>query len=148
MKSLGTDDLIIFVPLAGNQDQIVSASLPDGVMNCLAAIRNLVVRLAGFLNALFSVGKNLIRIFGARIIGSKNYYVAQRARSFAHRRPLRAIAITAAAKHRDDSSFCYLARGSKYIQKRIVAVRVVNNHSEISVMRHAFKSPRCARTFL
>src|SRR5205814_3883861 len=38
VKDFAADDLIVLVTLARYQNQIISASLFDGVMNCLAAI--------------------------------------------------------------------------------------------------------------
>ena len=45
------------------------------------------------------------RIFGTRVVGSKNDEVAALSRSLAHQRTLGAIAIAAAAKQRDDLAF-------------------------------------------
>src|SRR5438045_9625689 len=43
MKNFAADDLIIFVTLARNQNQIVRAGLFDCLMYCLAAIGNFLV---------------------------------------------------------------------------------------------------------
>src|SRR6266481_62680 len=68
MKDFAADDLIILVTLAGDEDQIVLASLGDRVMDRLAAVGDLLVRLAGLLNSDFSIGEYLIGIFAARVI--------------------------------------------------------------------------------
>src|SRR5262245_26385521 len=116
MKDLATDDLIVLVTLAGNQDQIVTARLSNSLVNCFAAIGNFRVRLAGLLNSHFSVTKNLVWIFSARIIGSQNYHVAQRAGGFAHRRALRAIAVATATEQGNDSSAGDITRSAQHVQ--------------------------------
>ena len=68
MKNLAADDLIVFMTLAGNQNQIISAGLCDCPVNCFTTISNFFIRLSGRLNSLFRIGKNLICIFGAGIV--------------------------------------------------------------------------------
>src|SRR5215831_1001794 len=76
VKNLAPDNLVVLVPFAGNQHQIISPRLLDGVMDRFPAIRNLFVRLAGPGNALFGVTQNLIWIFCPGIIGSQDDHVA------------------------------------------------------------------------
>src|SRR5438067_13402516 len=104
MKNFAADDLIVFVTLARNQNQIISASLSNRVMNCFAAIGDLLVRLAGFLNSHFRVGENLVWILSARIVRSKNHHVAQRSGSLTHWPTFRSVTTSAATTHRDDLS--------------------------------------------
>src|SRR4029079_14773756 len=104
------DDLIVFVALAGDQNQVAAQSLGDGLLNRLRTICNLAVRLTGLANSLFRVAQDLLRIFRARIIGSQYHDVAQASRSLAHRRALGAVAIAAATKDRNDLPFHNLAR--------------------------------------
>src|SRR5438132_13225426 len=97
------------------------ACVSDSVMDCCAAVCDLLVRLAGFLNTSFGVSKDLFRIFRAWIVGSENHDIAQTARSFAHRRSLGTVQIAATAKDSDDSSLRHVARSAQNIQERVVA---------------------------
>src|ERR1041385_370393 len=116
-------------------------------MNRFGAICNLAVWLTRLLNSFLSVAKNLLGIFGARIIGSQNHYVAQTSRRLTHRRSLRAIAIAAATKDGNDLSLHYLTRGAQHVQQRVVAVRIVNDYRKVASMDHTFETPRRASTF-
>src|SRR6185436_3705124 len=105
-------------------------------------VGNLFIGLAGPLNPLFSVGKDLIRILSARIIRSQNHHITERAGSFAHRRAFRSVAITAATKYRDDLSFGNFAGGPQNVKQRVVAMRVINYHRKVSIMRDTFETSR------
>ena len=63
---------------------------------------------------------------------------------FAHGRAFAAIAIPAATKHRNNFSLSHFARSAQHIQQRVVAVRVINDHCEITIMLDAFKTSRRA----
>ena len=63
VKRLTTDDLIIFVALARDQNEIAAARFGNRLVNRLRAIGDLPVRLACLLNSLFGVAKDLLRIF-------------------------------------------------------------------------------------
>src|ERR1051325_1037029 len=116
-------------------------------MNGVAPIGDLFVGLAGLLNSLFCVAKNLVWIFGARIVGSQDYHIAQRSGRFTHRRALAAITISATAKQRDDSPLSYFTRRSENIQQRIIRVRVIDDDCEIAIVRHTLKSSGGASAF-
>src|ERR1051325_3889296 len=148
MKNFAPDDLIILVSLARDQHQIPIARFGDCLIDRCGAIRELAIRLAGLLNYLLRVAKNLLRIFGARIVGSQDHHVTQTPRPFAHRRPPRTISIAPTTKHGDDLSLHHLAGRAQHVQQRVVAVRVIDYHREITVMDHALKTSGRACAFL
>src|SRR5258708_2490970 len=107
------------------------------------------------LNSLFGVRQNLFRIFSARIIGSKYHHITQGAGSLTHWRALRCVAIAAAAKDCNDSAPGNIACGAKYIQQRVVAVRVIYHDGKAATVRHALESAgrsgpplQCLRDYL
>ena len=85
VKNFASEDLIILMAFAGDQNQIVAAGLGYCMMDRFAAVRDLFVRFAGFLNSDFCICQNSFRVFSAGIVRSKNYNVAQRSGRFTHR---------------------------------------------------------------
>src|SRR5687767_4138615 len=88
VKHLASDDLIILMSLAGYQHEVAALRFRDRLMNRVAAIRDLAVRLAGLPDSLLRVAQDLLRVFHAWIVGSQNHDVAQTSRRLSHRRTL------------------------------------------------------------
>ena len=85
------------------------------------------------------------RIFGARIVRGDDDEVAQPGGDRSHQRPLRAIAIAAAAEHRNHSLLSQRPRRLQQVFQRIVGMRVVDHDSDVVVCaRHDFKPARHA----
>ena len=70
------------------------------------------------------------RILAARIVRGDHDEVAQPSGYGAHQRTLRAIAIAAAAEHRDQRPLRQRPRGLEQIPQRIVGVRVVDDDGD------------------
>ena len=92
VKRLTPDDLVVLMPLPGNQHEVAGSRFRDRLVNSLRAISDLAIRLARPLNPLFRIAEYLLGIFRARVVGRENHNVTQATRRLTHRcsfRPVR-----------------------------------------------------------
>src|SRR5262249_11817371 len=123
------------------------ARLADGKVDGGGAISFGLVLHAGTLQADHGVVDDGKRVFATGIVGGKDDEITASARSFAHKRPLGAVAISAAAKHGDHAPAAWLrkfARERCQINQGIVGVRIVDHDGEGLAAVHAFETSRHA----
>src|SRR5207237_9632712 len=104
-------DLVLFVPLAGDQHEIPRFRLADSLRERLAPVHDCERRRAvlslrrhavrGYDDAAPDFFDDAFRILAARVVRGDDHEIAQPRGDGTHERPLRAIAIAAAAKNRD-----------------------------------------------
>ena len=71
------------------------------------------------------------RILGPRVVRGQDDQIAQSRRHGTHQRPLRAIAIAAAAEDRDQTALRQRPRRLEQVLQRIVGVRVVDDDAHV-----------------
>src|ERR1051325_6247486 len=74
---LGSDYLVVLVPLARDDDEVARARLFNRAMNRLAPVNDLSVRLPDGAQADFNVLKYRLGVFRARIVGRGDDHVAE-----------------------------------------------------------------------
>jgi len=89
--------LIIFVPLAGDQNNVVRPCQFNGAINGLSPIDNFFI--VSRAESLFDLSDNLFRIFLAWVVLSNDGVVGMAIHNFGHQRALLPIAIAAATKN-------------------------------------------------
>ena len=97
-------NLIIFVPFAGEQYDVARTSGRDRAMDRLAAVEFNFVFDVGAAQADQRVVDDIDRILTTRIVAGEYDVVAQFSGGLPHERALAAIAIAAAAEERDDAA--------------------------------------------
>src|SRR5438477_590716 len=115
----GADDLVVLVPLAGDQDEVARAREAEREGDGRAPVRlDQVAGHARGTHPLLDVGEDAERVLGARVVGGEDDDVAPPRGGLAHERPLAAVAVAAAAEDRDQppagSSTFTTATGSRF----------------------------------
>ena len=126
--------LIIFVPLACDQDDVARLSECDCAINRLRAIDHFFIatRAKAFLN----LDDNRVRVLFARIIGGDNRVISMSIHYFAHQRTLFPVAIAAAAKNYNQSMRLEFPQSLEDVLERIRCVRVIDKNLELSLRRN------------
>ena len=124
----GAQDLIVLMALTGDQHQISSLGLANGLGNRRSTIGHNNARTLGG-NPSNHVIEDLLRVFGAWVIRSHHQLIGELSGNRPHLRPLAAVAITAATEHADELAFSKRARRLQGVVQPIRGVGVVHQHS-------------------
>ncbi len=127
------EDLLFFVALAGDEDDVVRLGFSECEVDGRGAIGlDGIADIAGF-EAGLDFSEDGARIFGARVVAGGDDEVASLPCGQAHLGAFGAIAIAAAAEDSEDAATGlrgHLARKSSEIAERVVGVRVVDDDGE------------------
>src|SRR5207253_8156732 len=109
MKPLGADDLIIFMPLAGNEHHVAAVRLADGGADRLTTVRHQVIlhMTAAFQRITYTslyFTEDCHRVLGSRIIGRQDHHITVFHGCASHLGPLATIPVTTAAEDCNDPS--------------------------------------------
>src|ERR1044072_150008 len=139
---LGSDDLIVLVPLARDDDDVARTRLGDGAANGLAAVNNLQVRPTRRAQALLHIAQDGLRVFRAWVVRGRDDDIAQARRGLAHRRALRPVSVAAATEDRDDAPTRHITRRAQDVAQRVVRMRVIDDDGKVAPVRHALEATR------
>src|SRR5271154_3762517 len=84
---------------------------------------------------------DLDRVFGSRIVAGQDDQIASLSGGLTHQGTLLAVAVTAAAKHGNDSLGLQTASYGDSVSQRVLGVGVVHDHSERLSGIHALEPP-------
>ena len=123
--------LIRLVPLAGDQNRIARLRPRDDLLNRATPIQ---LDLAGVrahrLVAFLDLGRDLHRIFPARIVAGDERIIRQLGGDAPHLGTLAGIAIAAAAEGQQHAALRDFAQRGQHVLQGVVRVRVVHKHTE------------------
>ena len=125
-------DLVILVPLARDDDDVVLFGERHGAHNRRAAVGDLFMALVADLlkHADLDLIEDARGIFRARIVRGHEYDIGKRRRDASHDRALRAVAVAAAAEHREDASRRNLPRRIQDVLQAVGRMRIVDDDGE------------------
>src|SRR5947208_11896477 len=135
--------LIVFVPLAGDQNNVVRPCQFNGAINGLSAIDNLFI--VSRLKSLFYLGDDRVRILFARVVGGNDGVVGMTIHYFGHQRALLPVPIAAATKNRNQPMRLKLAQSFENIPKRVGRMGVVDENLKLPPGRNQFQASRYLR---
>src|SRR5947207_2175509 len=93
--------LIIFVPLAGDQNNVARPCQLNGAINGLSAIDNFFI--VSRSESLFDLGDDRVRILFARIVRGNDGVISMAIHCFSHQRALLPVAIATTTKNGNQS---------------------------------------------
>src|SRR5204863_9117876 len=128
-------DLVVLVPLAGDQHRVPGPRRTQRQLDGLAAIRydaiarqthprvpRIELRLAAAGQARLDVREDGCRILGARVVAGGDDQVRAAARGLAHQGTLAAVAVAAASEDADDARRSGVAECVEHPRQRVVGV--------------------------
>ena len=105
--------LIIFVPLAGDQDNVARACQLNGAINGLSAIDNFFI--VSRSKSLFDFGDDRVRIFFARIVRGNDGVIGMAIHCFGHQRTFLPVAISTTTKNGNQPMRVKLAQSFEHV---------------------------------
>ena len=109
MQTIGADDLVVFVPLARDQDHVAPLRLPDCCFDGATSIGNHLVpdpcrlgRIKRLQHSRFHFPQDGHGILASRVVGGQDHQVALSRRRAAHLGSLASVTVPSTAEHRDD----------------------------------------------
>src|SRR6185436_4881044 len=153
MNLLGSENLIVLVSLAGDQNHIAwrrptkrSANRQTPIsFHEITALRielskprretrNRKLLQASLPNARLNFAENRRRLLSTRIIRSHHHEIAQPRGNFTHQRPFAAVAVAAAAKHSDHFTAGQRPHRAENFLQRVRRMRVVDENGNAELV--------------
>src|SRR5262245_12449909 len=129
VHGLVREDLVVLVPLAEDRDAVADARLVHRARDRVRAVR-LHPDVPRAVHAGEHVEDDPVGILRPRVVGREPRQVRQLRGGAPHARALRAVAVAAAADHRDDAPRDDTPQVAQHVLHRVVGVRVVDDDRE------------------
>ena len=133
MDRLLLQDLVVLMPLARDDDAVLLLGKQDGATDRLAAVGDPLMTLVAnlFEHADLHFREDALGIFRARVVRRHEHDIGKPRRNAPHDRALRAVAVAAAAEHREDTSRRDFARCAKDVLQAIGRMRIIDDDGKI-----------------
>ncbi|MCY1413273.1 hypothetical protein D9M71_287010 [compost metagenome] len=138
--ALAVDFLIVLMPLAGQDDDIVNASTGNQLRNGRATTGNEFDGI-GLGKARADIGEDLLRIFSARVVIGDQHTIRQALGHFGHQRTLTAITVATAAEQAQQLAFGMRAQCLQHLLQGIGGMRVIDHHQRLAAATQALHAP-------
>src|SRR5258707_3573455 len=135
--------LVIFVPLARDQNNVVRPCQFNGAINGPSPIDNFFIMSRS--ESLFDLGDDRVRILFARIIRGNDGVISMAIHYFGHQRTFLPVAIATTTENRNQPMRLKLAQGLEHIPQGVGGMRVVYENLKLSLRWNQFQASRYLR---
>ena len=134
------DDLIVLMPLAGQENHIALSGQVDRPADGLHPVTDPDPRGCGTRQAGFNFIDDALGILGPGVVAGQDHQIRKFRGDLPHQRPLQAVPVPAAAEQADQPSRRRLPKAAQDLFQGIRLVGVVDQDMVVSVRRDGFQA--------